>query len=164
MAPGPMENKLKCHSPKLMCLKLQPEEEQALQKTCVIRQETDNSLEKIWYFSWSFLCNSSVLGFGCLDLTALSLTQSCRLSSLDRSGPWRGKQLEAPGTSHMSKRESWRVRGWVWRRWVCLALLPQPCLSRQPTSTLLFILTWRDFPLRYLLRAVGFSRPLCTVR
>lgn len=106
MAPGPMENKLKCHSPKLMCLKLQPEEEQALQKTRVIPEEMDNPLEKIWYFSWSFLCNSSVLGLGCPALTTLSLTQSCKLSSSDLSGPWREGELEAPGTNHMSKRKS----------------------------------------------------------
>lgn len=96
--PGLKENKRKCHSPKLMCLRLQPKEKQALLKTCVILKKTDDSLEKIWYFLWGFLCNPFVLSFGCPALGAFSLTQSFKLSSSDLSGPCMGQRLEVPVT------------------------------------------------------------------
>lgn len=43
----------------------------------------------------------------------------------------------------------------------CSAALPQPCLSRQPTSTLISTSMWGDFPQSCVLRAVGVSMPLC---
>jgi len=58
-----------------MCLRLQPEEKQTLQKTCVILKNTDDSLEKIWYFLQCFLCNPFILSFGCPALAALSLAR-----------------------------------------------------------------------------------------
>lgn len=96
--PGPKENKRRLHSQKLIHLRLQPKEKQALQKTCVILKKMDDLLEKIWYFLWCFLCNPFVLSFGCPALAVFSLTQSFKLSSSDLSDPWMGEWLDVPFT------------------------------------------------------------------
>lgn len=83
-----------------------PEQKQALQKTSVILKKRNILLEKIWYFLWRCLCNSFVLSFGCPALAALSLTQSCELSSSDLAGPWMRERLEIPVTKITSQEET----------------------------------------------------------
>lgn len=95
--PGPKDNKRKHHSQKLRCLRPQLNRSR-LQKTCVILKKMNVLLEKIRYFLWCCLCDPFVLSFECPALAALSLTQSCELSSSDLSGPWMREQLEIPVT------------------------------------------------------------------
>lgn len=160
--PGPKENKRNCHFQKLMCLRLQPKEAQALQKSCAIPKKMDGLLEKIWHFSQCFLCNPFVLSFGCPDLGALGLMQSCKLSSSDVSGAWTGGWVEVPVakvTGREDTVEELAAECELAGRLCSPAALE--LFKQKFTSALAFASTRRDFPRSCLLRAVGVSMPPC---
>lgn len=153
--PGPKENKRNCRFQKLMCLKLQPKEKQALQKSCAILKKMDDLLEKIWYFSQCFLCNPFVLSFGCPDLSALSLMPSCKLSSWDVSGAWMGGWLEVPVAKVTGQEDTAEELAAGTQ---CSPTASELLKQKWPFA-LAFASTRGDFPQSCLFRAVGVSMP-----